>query len=138
METINEYAKLEGAQLNEAKEVLAWELTKLVHSEEEADKAQAAAKALFSGGADDSNMPTTVVSPSDFNENGEVTVLALMIKAGMIKSNGEGRRLIQQGGITVSDEKISEPFSTVTKSDFESRGSIIIKKGKKVFHKFTL
>ena len=97
MSEINEYAKLQGAELNKAKEALAYSLTELVHGKEEADKAQTAAKALFAGGADDSNMPTTEVEQSDLDD-GKITVLSLMIKAGMIKSNGEGRRLIQQGG----------------------------------------
>ena len=135
MSEINEYAKLEGAELNKAKEALAYSLTELVHGKEEADKAQAAAKALFAGGADDSNMPTTEVEQSDL-EDGKITVLSLMIKAGMIKSNGEGRRLIQQGGISVNDEKISDVFTAV--SGDELKDSVIVKKGKKVFHKFTL
>lgn len=135
MSEINEYAKLEGAELNKAKEVLAYSLTELVHGKEEADKAQAAAKALFAGGSDDSNMPTTTVEDADF-EDGKVTVLSLMIKAGMIKSNGEGRRLIQQGGISVNDEKITDVFTAVSKDDIAN--GIVVKKGKKVFHKFTL
>ena len=135
MNEINEYAKLEGAELNKAKEALAYSLTELVHGKEEADKAQAAAKALFEGGADDSNMPTTEVEQSDLEE-GKITVLSLMIKAGMIKSNGEGRRLIQQGGISVNDEKISDVFTSVSAD--ELKDSVIVKKGKKVFHKFTL
>lgn len=135
MSEINEYAKLEGADLNKAKEVLAYSLTELVHGKEEADKAQAAAKALFAGGSDDSNMPTTTVEDADF-EDGKVTVLSLMIKAGMIKSNGEGRRLIQQGGISVNDEKITDVFTAVSKDDLAN--GIVVKKGKKVFHKFTL
>ena len=135
MSEINEYAKLEGAELNKAKEVLAYSLTELVHGKEEADKAQTAAKALFAGGSDDSNMPTTTVEDADF-EDGKVTVLSLMIKAGMIKSNGEGRRLIQQGGISVNDEKITDVFTAVSKDDIAN--GIVVKKGKKVFHKFTL
>lgn len=135
MSEINEYAKLEGAELNKAKEVLAYSLTELVHGKEEADKAQAAAKALFAGGSDDSNMPTTTVEDADF-EDDKVTVLSLMIKAGMIKSNGEGRRLIQQGGISVNDEKITNVFTAVSKDDIAN--GIVVKKGKKVFHKFTL
>lgn len=135
MSDINEYAKLEGAELNKAKEVLAYSLTELVHGKEEADKAQTAAKALFAGGSDDSNMPTTTVENADF-EDGKVTVLSLMIKAGMIKSNGEGRRLIQQGGISVNDEKITDVFTAVSKDDLAN--GIVVKKGKKVFHKFTL
>ena len=135
MSEINEYAKLEGAELNKAKEVLAYSLTELVHGKEEADKAQTAAKALFAGGSDDSNMPTTTVEDADF-EDGKATVLSLMIKAGMIKSNGEGRRLIQQGGISVNDEKITDVFTAVSKDDIAN--GIVVKKGKKVFHKFTL
>jgi tyrosyl-tRNA synthetase len=135
MSEINEYAKLEGAELNKAKEALAYSLTELVHGKDEAEKAQAAAKALFAGGADDSNMPTTEVEQSDL-EDGKITVLSLMIKAGMIKSNGEGRRLIQQGGISVNDEKISDVFTSVSAD--ELKDSVIVKKGKKVFHKFTL
>lgn len=135
MSEINEYAKLEGAELNKAKEVLAYSLTELVHGKEEADKAQTAAKALFAGGSDDSNMPTTTVEDAYF-EDGKVTVLSLMIKAGMIKSNGEGRRLIQQGGISVNDEKITDVFTAVSKDDIAN--GIVVKKGKKVFHKFTL
>ncbi len=134
MEEINEYAKLEGAELNKAKEALAYSLTTLVHGEEEADKAQAAAKALFAGGADDSNMPSTVIDKADL-EDGKITLLSIMTKAGMIKSNGEGRRLIQQGGVSVDDEKISDVFHSVTAEQLEK--GIIVKKGKKVFHKFT-
>lgn len=133
MSEINEYAKLEGAELNKAKEVLAYSLCELVHGKEEADKAQTAAKALFCGGADDSNMPSTLVEEADL-EDGKIGVLALMIKAGMIKSNGEGRRLIQQGGISVNDTKITDVFTTVTSDELAQ--SVIIKKGKKVFHKF--
>jgi len=134
MEEINEYAKLEGADLNKAKEALAYSLTELVHGKEEADKAQSAAKALFSNGSDDSNMPSTVVSDDDLTD-GKITVLALMTMAGMIKSNSEGRKLIQQNGVSVNDVKVSDVFQTVTNEDLEK--SVIIKKGKKVFHKFT-
>ncbi len=134
MNEINEYAKLEGAELNKAKEALAYSLTTLVHGEEEAAKAQAAAKALFAGGADDSNMPSTVIDKADL-EDGKITLLSIMTKAGMIKSNGEGRRLIQQGGVSVDDEKISDVFHAVTAEQLEK--GIIVKKGKKVFHKFT-
>ena len=135
LEKIAEYEKLEGAELNKAKEVLAYELTKLVHNEEEAQKADTAAKALFAGGADTSNMPTTVLSDEDFTD-GSVSVLYMMVKAGIIKSNGEGRRLITQGGVSLNDEKITDPYASLTKADFDKE--IIIKKGKKVFHKFSL
>ncbi len=136
LDEIAEYEKLEGAQLNSAKEKLAFELTKLVHSEEEAVKAQNAAKALFGGGADDSDMPSTKLEDSDFDENGNVQLLDIMLKASMIKSKGEGRRLIQQGGITVNDEKITDPYTSYEKDLF--RDGIIVKKGKKVFRKFCL
>ncbi|MCI9642951.1 MAG: tyrosine--tRNA ligase [Eubacterium sp.] len=135
LEKIAEYEKLEGAELNKAKEVLAFELTKLVHNEEEAQKADTAAKALFAGGADTSNMPTTVLADEDFTD-GSVSVLYMMVKAGIIKSNGEGRRLITQGGVSLNDEKITDPYASLTKADFDNE--IIIKKGKKVFHKFSL
>ena len=134
MEEIRKMDSWEGSQLNTAKEILAFELTKLVHGEEEAQKAQTAAKALFAGGADDSNMPTTELDDSDFDEEGKATVLSLMIKAEMIKSNGEGRRLIQQGGVSVNDKKLSDVWSTLTKD--ELKDGVIIKKGKKVFRKF--
>ncbi len=135
LEKIAEYEKLEGAELNKAKEVLAFELTKLVHNEEEAQKADTAAKALFAGGVDTSNMPTTVLDDEDFTD-GSVSVLYMMVKAGIIKSNGEGRRLITQGGVSLNDEKITDPYASLTKADFDNE--IIIKKGKKVFHKFSL
>lgn len=134
MSEINEYAKLEGAELNKAKEVLAFELTKMIHGEEEADKAQAAAKALFAGGADNSNMPTTALTDDDFTD-GEITILDMMLKANMIKSKGEGRRLIDQGGVSVNDEKVNGALSTLSVDDFNN--DVIVKKGKKVFHKFT-
>ncbi len=135
LEEIAKYEKLEGAELNKAKEVLAFELTKLVHDEEEAIKAQTAAKALFEGGADNTNMPSTVLNDDDFID-GEITVLDMMIKANMIKSKGEGRRLIDQGGVSVNDEKISGALTALKKSDFDNE--VIVKKGKKVFHKFSL
>lgn len=134
MSEINEYAKLEGAELNKVKEVLAFELTKMIHGEEEAQKAQDAAKALFAGGADNSNMPTTVLTDDDFTD-GEIAVLDMMLKANMIKSKGEGRRLIDQGGVSVNDVKVSGALSTINIAEFEN--DVIIKKGKKMFHKFT-
>ncbi|MGN1123526.1 MAG: tyrosine--tRNA ligase, partial [Eubacterium sp.] len=134
MEEINEYAKLEGAQLNQVKERLAFELTKMIHGEEEAVKAQNAAKALFAGGADNSNMPETALTDDDFT-NGEIAVVDMMIKANMIKSKGEGRRLISQGGVSINDIKITDGFAVLTTADFENE--VIVKKGKKVFHKFT-
>lgn len=133
MAEINEYAKCEGAELNKVKEVLAFELTKMIHGEDEAVKAQQAAKALFAGGADNSNMPTTTLADDDFTD-GEITVLDMMLKANMIKSKGEGRRLIDQGGVSVNDEKVSGALTALKASDFDK--DIIIKKGKKMFHKF--
>lgn len=135
LEEIAEYEKFEGAELNKAKDVLAYELTKLVHGEEEAQKAREASLALFAGGADKSNMPCTVMEESDFVE-GSVAVLDMMLKAGMIKSKGEGRRLIQQGGVTLNDEKVTDVYAALAKADFDN--DVIIKKGKKVFRKFSL
>lgn len=134
MEQINEYAKLEGAELNKVKEVLAFELTKMIHGEEEATKAQNAAKALFAGGADNSHMPETVLTDDDFSD-GSIMLLDMMVKAGIIKSKGEGRRLITQGGVSVNDEKATDPNMSFTIDDFVNE--IIVKKGKKVFHKFS-
>lgn len=134
MEQINEYAKLEGAELNKVKEVLAFELTKMIHGEEEATKAQNAAKALFAGGADNSHMPETVLTDDDFTD-GSIMLLDMMVKAGIIKSKGEGRRLITQGGVSVNDEKANDPNMSFTTDDFANE--IIVKKGKKVFHKFS-
>ncbi|MBR3148814.1 MAG: tyrosine--tRNA ligase [Eubacterium sp.] len=133
MEEIRKMDAWEGSQLNTAKEILAYELTKLVHGEEEAQKAQNAARALFAGGSDDSNMPQTIIEDSDL-ENGEITVLSMMIKSDMIKSNGEGRRLIQQGGVSVNGEKITDVFYAVT-ADMLAEG-VVVKKGKKIFRKF--
>ena len=133
MEEIRKMDSWEGSQLNTAKEILAFELTKLVHGEEEAQKAQEAAKALFGGGADNSNMPTTQLEDADFTD-GAVSVIDMLIKADLIKSRGEGRRLIQQGGVSVNDVKITDVFATVAAAEFAK--DIIVKKGKKIFHKF--
>lgn len=135
LEEIAKYEVLEGAELNQAKEVLAFELTKLVHNEEEAVKAQEAARALFGGGANSSNMPSTVIEEADFTD-GSITVLDMMVKAGIIKSKGEGRRLIQQGGVSLNDGKVTDVYMALSKADFDQ--DVIIKKGKKVFHKFSL
>ncbi len=134
MDKISEYAKLEGAELNKAKEILALELTKMIHGEAEANKAQQAARALFADGADNSNMPSTVLTDDDFAD-GEISVLDMMLKAGMIKSKGEGRRLIDQGGVSVNNEKITGALTTLKLSTFDSE--VIVRKGKKIFHKFT-
>lgn len=136
LEEIDKMDLWQGSQLNTAKEILAFELTKMVHGEEEAVKAQTAARALFAGGADNSNMPSTTVEDSDFDENGKISVLDLMIKGEMIKSKGEGRRLVQQGGITVNDEKVVDAYMSVSKDELQE--GVIIRKGKKVYRKFTL
>lgn len=134
MEEINEMAKWEGQQLNEAKRRLAYEVTKLVHGEEEAKKAQSAAEAVFGGGSDNSNMPTTAITK---DEAKEINILDLMLKAGLIPSKGEGRRLVQQGGVSVNGNKVSDIAQNICESDYED-GCVIIKKGKKVFHKIVI
>ncbi len=134
MEEINEMAKWEGQQLNEAKRRLAYEVTKLVHGEEEAKKAQSAAEAVFGGGNDNSNMPTTAITK---DEAKEINILDLMLKAGLIPSKGEGRRLVQQGGVSVNGNKVSDIAQNICESDYED-GCVIIKKGKKVFHKIVI
>ena len=136
LDQIEEMEKWEGSQLNKAKEILAFELTKMIHGEEEANKAQEGARALFGGGADTDNMPTTELSDGDFTDDG-IAILDLLIKCGLIPSKGEGKRLIQQGGISVDDEKITDMFKKIEKSAFD-KGHVIIKKGKKVYHKATL
>ena len=127
-------AKWEGQQLNEAKRRLAYEVTKLVHGEEEAKKAQSAAEAVFGGGSDNSNMPTTAITK---DEAKEINILDLMLKAGLIPSKGEGRRLVQQGGVSVNGNKVSDIAQNIYESDYED-GCVIIKKGKKVFHKIVI
>ena len=136
LEQIEEMAKWEGSELNKAKEILAYELTKMIHGEDEANKAQEGARALFGGGANTENMPTTEITDSDFTDGG-IAVLDLLLKCKLIASKGEGKRLIQQGGISVDDQKITDMFHNVTKDAFE-KGHVIIKKGKKVFHKVVL
>ena len=123
---------LEGQELNKAKEILAYNLTEMVHGKEEAEKVHAAAKAVFSGAGSDDNMPTTTISADEL-ENGGIGILNLMVKAGLAASNGEVRRLVQQGGVSVNDVKITDP-KTIINID----GRTIIKKGKKVFHKVVI
>ena len=136
LEEIDELAKLEGSEINKAKEILAHELTELVHGKEEADKAQEAARAIFSNKTNTDNMPSTTLTEADFAD-GEIGILDLMKKCGLIPSNGEGRRHIQQGGVSVDDEKVTDVYAKVAKSDFE-KGYVVIKKGKKVYHKAIL
>ena len=136
LEEIDKMAGWEGSQLNEAKEILAYELTKLVHGEEEAEKAKAASKALFAGGGDTEHMPTTELTNDDFG-GGSIDVLTLLVKCGLAASKGEARRLVQQGGVTVNDEKVTAIEATFGCEQFTGDG-VVIKKGKKVFHKAVL
>ncbi len=135
LEQINEMDAWKDAQLNTAKEILAFELTKLVHGEEEAQKAQASAKALFVGGGDDANMPTTEIV-ADKLTDGKIGILNLMVACKLAASNGEARRLVQQGGVFVNDEKVPDPTFAVTQQMLTD--GVKIRKGKKVFHKAIL
>lgn len=132
LEQINEMDHWEGSQLNTAKEILAFELTKLVHSEEEATKAQSAAKALFADGGDRSNMPTTTLSVDDF-QDGKITAADLLVKCGIAPSKAEAKRLIAQNGVEIGGEKPSDFTQSYATDAFEGEG-LMIKKGKKVFH----
>ncbi len=136
LEEIDKMAGWEGSQLNEAKEILAYELTKLVHGQEEAEKAKAASKALFAGSGDTEHMPTTELTNDDFG-GGSIDVLTLLVKCGLAVSKGEARRLVQQGGVTVNDEKVTAIETTFGCEQFTGDG-VVIKKGKKVFHKAVL
>ena len=135
LEQIDEMDKWQGSELNRAKEILAYELTKLVHGEEEANKAQEAAKALFGAGSDDSNMPTTELDESALTD-GKIAVLDLLLACGLVPSKGEGRRLVQQGGIVVNDEKVGSIDAAFTADQLKA--GLKIRKGKKVFHKAVL
>ena len=136
LEQIDEMDTWEGSQLNQAKEILAFELTKLVHGEEEAKKAQDAARALFAGGGNADNMPATNLTADDFNEEGKIGILDLMVKAELVTSKAEARRGVQQGGVTVNGDKVNDPFTTFTKDDFAA--DFVMKKGKKNFRKITV
>ena len=133
IEQISEMDGWAGSQLNQAKEILAWELTAMVHGREEADKAQAAAKALFGGGGDNADMPSTDLDPSSFTEC-QIGVLDLLVACGLAPSKGEARRLVQQGGVSVNGEKVSGVDQRLDQALFGGEG-VIIKKGKKVFHR---
>ena len=135
LEQIDEMDKWEGSQLNRAKEILAYELTKLVHGEEEANKAKAAAKALFAGGSDDSNMPTTELTEDQLTD-GKIAILDLMLACQLIPSKGEGRRLVQQGGVMVNEEKVESIDASYTAEQLTE--GLKIRKGKKVYHKALL
>ena len=133
LEEIDKMESWEGAQLNEAKEILAFELTKLVHGEEEAAKAKEASHALFAGGANNANMPTVTVTAEDFPD-GELDIISVLVKAGLCESRGDGRRNIQQGGVSVADEKVTDISTKYTLDDFKGEG-LIIRRGKKKFAK---
>ena len=134
LEQIDEMDKWEGAQLNTAKEILAYELTKLVHGEEEAEKAQTAAKAIFAqGAANAANMPCTELTAEDFTD-GMIDIMSLMVKCGLAASRGEARRLIQQGGVSVNEQKITDIDAKWSSDDCKGDG-LVVKKGKKVFHR---
>ena len=135
LEQIDEMDHWEGEQLNKAKEILAYELTKMVHGEEEAEKAQATARGLFSGAADHEHMPSTALDAA-LVKDGAVGLLAAMVAAGLCGSNREARQLVQQGGVLVDGEKVTDPKAVLT-VDALSKG-VVIKKGKKVYHKVTL
>ena len=137
IEEIEAMESWEGAQLNVAKEKLAFELTAMVHGEEEAQKALDASKALFSAGGNTENMPSTQLGEADLDENASIQVADLLVKTELAPSKAEAKRLIKQGGISVNDEKVTAFDAALTKEDFE-KGEIIVKKGKKVFHKVTL
>jgi tyrosyl-tRNA synthetase len=129
IEQIEEMEKtMEGAELNKAKELLAYELTKLVHGEEEAEKALKAARNIFAGGADDENMPSTEIPASELGDG--INILDLLVKTGLAPSKSEGRRLVQQNGIAVDDVKVTDPNAVIA-----IENSVVIKKGKKIFHK---
>ena len=136
IEQIDEMDQWEGSQLNRAKEILAFELTKLVHGEEEAAKAQEAARALFVGGGDMSNVPSTTLAEADLTD-GAIGILDLMIKCGLAPSKKEARRLVEQGGVTVNDQKVSDVNAAYTAGQLSGDG-LMIRKGKKVFHKASL
>ena len=135
LEQIEAMANWEGSQLNEAKAILAYELTKLVHGQEEADKAQTAAKALFGGGADDSDMPTTALTAEQLTD-GSIAILDLLLACKLAPSKSEARRLVQQGGVFVNDEKV--PSIDVKFTADGLKAGLKIRKGKKVFHKATM
>ena len=136
LDEIEELAKLEGSEINKAKEILAHELTEMIHGKDEADKAQEAARALFGSKQNTDNMPSTELEAADLGDDG-IGVLDLLSKCGLIPSKKEGRRLIEQGGVSLDDGKVTDVTAKVTKEAFE-KGFVVIKKGKKVFHKAIL
>ena len=133
LEEIDEMAKWEGSQLNKAKEILAYELTNLVHGEEEAKKAQEGARALFAGSANTANMPTTELAEDDFTD-GSIDLISLLIKAELVPTRSEGRRAIEQGGVSIDGEKITDIKHTVSREMLEGDG-VVLKRGKKKFNR---
>ena len=136
IEEIAEMEKWDDSRINEKKEILAYELTSLVHGEEEANKAQASARALFSGAGDIEHMPTTTLSDDDFTD-GAIGILDLLLKGKMAPSRSEAKRLVMQGGVLIGDEKVDNFSLTIAKDKFSGDG-VIVKKGKKIFHRFTV
>ncbi len=136
LEQIDEMDKWEGSQLNQAKEILAFELTKLVHGEEEAKKAEEGAKALFAGGGNTDNMPTTVLAADDFREDA-IDILTLLVKSGLSASRNEARRAVEQGGVSLDGEKVTDIKAAFEKTTFSGDG-VVVKRGKKNFRKITL
>ena len=136
IEEIAEMEKWDDSRINEKKEILAYELTSLVHGEEEANKAQASARALFSGAGDIEHMPTTTLSDDDFID-GAIGILDLLLKGKMAPSRSEAKRLVMQGGVLIGDEKVDNFSLTIAKDKFSGDG-VIVKKGKKIFHRFTV
>ena len=134
LEQIDEMAKWEGSQLNKAKEILAYELTNLVHGEEEAKKAQEGARALFSGAADTAHMPSTELTAEDFADDDTIDLITMLIKAGLVPTRSEGRRAIEQGGVSIDGEKITDVKHTVSKDAFSGDG-LVLKRGKKKFNR---
>ncbi|MEG0838273.1 MAG: tyrosine--tRNA ligase [Hydrogenoanaerobacterium sp.] len=136
IEEIEAMEKWQGSELNKAKEMLAYELTKMVHNEDAADKALEAARAVFGMGGVSENMPSTKLADEDFTD-GKLLVLDLLVKTGLAPSKAEARRLVQQGGITIDENKLADPMAVISKEDFKN-GFLVLKKGKKVFHKAVL
>ena len=134
LEEIQEMEKWEGSQLNKAKEILAFQLTELVHGTEEAKKAEAGAKALFAGGADTEHMPTTELTAEDFDEEGNIDLISLLVKSALVTTRSEGRRAIEQGGVSVDGEKVTDIRHVLSKDALTDDG-IVLKRGKKKFNK---
>ncbi len=134
LEEIQEMEKWEGSQLNKAKEILAFHLTELVHGTEEAKKAQTGAQALFAGGANTDHMPTTELSAEDFAEDGTIDLISMLVKAELVPTRSEGRRAIEQGGVSIDGEKITDIRYTVSRETLQGDG-VVLKRGKKKFNK---